>query len=94
MISSKFFKMVGITWGFVFLTLSAFLLYEKKDFVTPLAIAILGSLLFSSCFHLMKRIEKIEKKLSNPSPRFCNSLLYGLYHCLCQYYLSLHQPES
>ncbi len=64
MISSKFFKIAGIVWGFVFLMLSAFLLYEKKDFIIPLAMAVLGSLVFSSCFHLMKRIEKIEKKLS------------------------------
>jgi len=61
MLSSNFLKMAGIIWGVIFLTLSAFLLYEGKEFLLPLVIAVLGSLVFSLSYHQMKRIEEIER---------------------------------
>ena len=62
MLSSNSLRIAGIIWGAIFLILSAFLLYEGKEFLLPLTIAILGSLMFFLSYHLMKRIEKIRMK--------------------------------
>lgn len=61
MLSSNSLKIAGIIWGGIFLILSAFLLYEGKEFLLSLMIAILGSFMFILSYHLMKRIEEIKK---------------------------------
>ena len=61
MLSSNSLKIAGIIWGGIFLILSAFLLYEGKEFLLSLMIAILGSFMFILSYHLMKRIEEIRK---------------------------------